>query len=433
MAGTDAIVTNGLGDAASPQPPSRRIVVTGVGLMTAVGAGREQTWNALLAGENGIRPVTLCDVSDLQSRIAGEVPGFDPLDYVERKDARRMDRFVQLSIAATQEALDQSKLEIAPIAEEIGAMIGSGMGGLTWLEEQFKVMFDKGPNRVSPFLVPAFISDMAAGQVSIRFGARGPNYNTVSACASGADAIGTALEVIRRGDARAMIAGGSEACVTRMGLASFHASRALSTKRNDDPEHASRPFDLERDGFVLAEGSATLILEDLEFAKARGAPIIAEAVSYGQSADAFHVTQPSENGEGAARSMKVALRKAGIAASDVDYINAHGTSTPLNDKFETMSIKTVFGESAPAIPVSATKSMVGHTLGASGAIESAVTVLSIRDQRIHMTRNLEIPDPDCDLDYVAGGARELDVDFAMMNSLGFGGHNSSLLFRRYHD
>ena len=433
MPGSDAIVTNGLGDAETPQPPSPRIVVTGIGLMTAVGAGREQTWDALLAGENGIRPVTLCESSDLQSRIAGEVPEFDPLDYIERKDARRMDRFVQLSIAATQEALDHSKLEIAPVADEVGAMIGSGMGGLSWLEEQFKVMFDKGPGRVSPFLVPAFISDMAAGQVSIRFGARGPNYNTVSACASGADAIGTAIEVIRRGDARAMISGGSEACVTRMGLASFHASRALSTKRNDDPEHASRPFDLERDGFVLAEGSATLILEELEFAKQRGAPIIAEAVSYGQSADAFHVTQPSENGEGAARAMNIALRKAAIPASDVDYINAHGTSTPLNDKFETMSIKTVFGESAPAIPVNSTKSMVGHTLGAAGAIESAVAVLSIRDQRIHMTKNLEVPDPDCDLDYVAEGARDLEIEYAMMNSLGFGGHNSSLLFRRYHD
>jgi 3-oxoacyl-[acyl-carrier-protein] synthase II len=411
----------------------RRVVVTGIGLMTAVGVGREQTWEALLSGENGILPVTLCDVSDLKSRIAGEVSSFDPLNYIDRKDARRMDRFVQLSIAATQEALEHSKLDISPIAEEVGAMIGSGMGGLTWLEEQFKVMFDKGPGRVSPFLVPAFISDMAAGQVSIRFGARGPNYNTVSACASGADAIGTALEVIRRGDARAMITGGSEACVTRMGLASFHAARALSTKRNDTPEYASRPFDLDRDGFVLAEGAATLILEELEFAQERGASIIAEAVSYGQSADAFHVTQPSENGEGAARAMNVALRKAAISASDVDYVNAHGTSTPLNDKFETMSMKSVFGESASVTPISSTKSMLGHTLGASGAIESAITVLSIRDQRAHMTRNLEVPDPDCDLDYIAEGSRDLEIEYAMMNSLGFGGHNSSLLFRRYHD
>ena len=411
----------------------RRVAVTGVGLVTAVGIGRDAAWDALLAGENGIGPVTLCDASDLGSRIAGEAPDFNPLDFMDRKDARRMDRFVQISIAATQDALDQSGLDISPIADEVGAMIGSGMGGLTWLEDQFKVMFEKGPNRISPFLVPACIPDMAAGQVSIRYGARGPNYNTVSACASGADAIGTALEVIRRGDARAMITGGSDACVTRMGLAAFHASRALSTQRNDDPEHASRPFDLERDGFVLAEGAGILVLEELEYAKARGAHILAEAVSYGQSADAFHVTQPSENGEGAARAMNIALRKAGIAASEVGYINAHGTSTPLNDKFETMSIKAVFGESALGIPVNSTKSMLGHTLGAAGGIEAAVTVLSLRDQRLHMTRNLEVPDPECDLDYVAEGARDVDVEYAMMNSLGFGGHNSSLLFRRYDD
>ena len=411
----------------------RRIVVTGVGMMTALGVGRDVTWESLLAGANGIAPVTLCEVSDLESRIAGEVTGFEPLDFIDRKEARRMDRFVQLSIAATQEALDHSGLDVSSAADEIGAMIGSGMGGLSWLEDQFQVLFEKGPGRISPFLVPAFIPDMAAGQVSIRFGARGPNYNTVSACASGADAIGTALETIRRGDAKAMITGGSDACVTRMGLAAFHASRALSTKRNDDPEHASRPFDLDRDGFVLAEGAATLILEDLEFALERGAPIICEAVSYGQSADAFHVTQPSANGEGAARAMNIALRKGGIPASDVDYINAHGTSTQLNDKFETMSVKTVFGESALAIPISSSKSMLGHTLGAAGAIESAATVLSLRDQRIHMTRNIEVPDPDCDLDYVPDGARDVDIEYAMCNSLGFGGHNSSLLFRRYHE
>ena len=417
----------------SEDTTQRRVVVTGVGMMTALGVGREATWDALLAGENGIGAVTLCDTSDLESRIAGEVTDFDPRDFIERKEARRMDRFVQLSIAATQDAMDQSALDVSSAADEIGVMIGSGMGGLAWLEDQFQVLFEKGPGRISPFLVPAFISDMAAGQVSIRFGARGPNYNTVSACASGADAIGTALETIRRGDARAMITGGSDACVTRMGLAAFHASRALSTRRNDDPEHASRPFDLERDGFVLAEGAATLILEDLEFALERGAPILCEAVSYGQSADAFHVTQPSENGEGAARAINIALRKGGIAASEVGYINAHGTSTPLNDKFETMSIKTVFGESALTIPISSSKSMLGHTLGAAGAIESAATILSLRDQRIHMTRNIEVPDPDCDLDYVPEGARDVEIEYAMSNSLGFGGHNSALLFRRYHE
>ena len=417
---------NGPGPGAAAGP--RRVAVTGVGMVTAVGAGRERTWEALLAGENGIRPVTLCDASDLGSRIAGEALGFDPLDYLDRKDARRMDRFVHLAIASAQEAIGHAGLEIAPIAEDVGVMVGSGMGGLTWLEDQFRVMFEKGPGRVSPFLVPAFIPDMAAGQISIRFGARGPNYNTVSACASGADAIGTALEVIRRGDALAMIAGGSDACVTRMGIAAFHASRALSTRRNDDPERASRPFDLERDGFVLAEGAAALVLEELAFARARGAPILAEALAYGQSADAFHVTQPSADGEGAARAMRIALRKAGVGPAEVGYVNAHGTSTPLNDRYETMSIKAVFGEAAYGVPVSSTKSMIGHTLGAAGAIEAAVTVLSIHDQRVHMTRNLDMPDPDCDLDYVPEGARDLPLGYAMMNSLGFGGHNSSLLF-----
>ena len=409
----------------------RRVVVTGIGMVTAVGIGREETWRALLAGENGIGPVTLCDPTDLESRIAGEVKDFDPLNYVDRKEARRMDRFVHLAVAASREAIEHSGLDISQCPDQIGVMIGSGIGGIATLEEQFHVLFDKGPGRVSPFLVPMFIPDMASGQVSIVFGARGPNYNTVSACASGADALGTALETIRRGDAVAMLAGGAEATVTRMGIASFAASRALSTKRNDDPEHASRPFDLERDGFVLAEGAATLVLEELEFAKARGAEILAEFASYGQSADAFHVTQPSENGEGAARSMKVALHKAGIAASDIDYINPHGTSTPMNDRFETMSIKNVFGEAAAAIPISSTKSMVGHTLGACGGIEAAVSVLSIRDQRIHKTRNLQVPDPDCDLDYVPEGPRALHVDYVMSNSLGFGGHNSSLVFRRY--
>ncbi len=410
---------------------ARRVVVTGIGMVTPVGIGRETSWAALLAGENGIGPVTLCESSDLQSRVAGEITDFDPLDHMDRKEARRMDRFTHLAIAASGEALAHSTLDVSVAADEIGVIIGSGMGGIQTLEEQFHVLFERGPGRVSPFLVPAFIPDMAAGQVSIQFGARGPNYDTVSACASGADALGTALEVIRRGDAVAMIAGGTDACVTRMGLASFHASRALSTGYNDTPERASRPFDLDRDGFVLAEGAATLILEELGFAKERGAPILAEMVSYGQSADAFHITQPSEHGEGAARAMQVALRKAGINASDIDYINPHGTSTPLNDRFETMSVKRVFGESALAIPMPSTKSMTGHTLGACGAIEAAVTVLSIRDRRIHMTRNLEVPDPDCDLDYVHEGARDLEITYAMSNSLGFGGHNSSLIFRRY--
>ncbi|HJM75624.1 MAG TPA: beta-ketoacyl-ACP synthase II [Dehalococcoidia bacterium] len=409
----------------------RRVVITGIGMVTAVGIGRETTWEALLNGENGIGPVTLCDTTDLASRVAGEVTDFDPLDFIDRKQARRMDRFTQLALAASGEAIEQAGIDIEARADEVGCMIGCGIGGIQTLEEQFKVLFEHGPSRISPFLVPSFISDMAAGQVSIRYGARGPSYNTVSACASGADAIGTSFEVIRRGDAVAMITGGAEAGVSRMGLASFHASRALSTSFNDDPDRAARPFDIDRDGFVLAEGAATLIIEDLECAQERGAEVIAEVISYGQSADAFHVTQPSENGEGAARAMEIALGHAGIAASEIDYVNAHGTSTQLNDKFETMSVKTVFGESALSLPISATKSMVGHTLGACGAIEGAVTALSLRDQRIHMTRNLDNPDPDCDLDYVPEGVRNVDLTYAMSNSLGFGGHNSSLIFRRF--
>jgi 3-oxoacyl-[acyl-carrier-protein] synthase II len=411
---------------------ARRVVVTGIGMVTPVGIGREESWRALLAGENGIRRAR-CELDGLASTIAGEVVDFDPHAYLDRKEARRMDRFTQLGVAATDEAVAHAGLDIAANAERVGVMIGSGIGGMATIEEGFRTLFEKGPGRISPFLVPMYIADMAAGQVSIRHGARGPNFDTVSACASGADALGTAFETIRRGDADAMLAGGAEAAVTRMGLAAFHASRALSTQRDDDPEHASRPFDAERDGFVLAEGAATLVLEELEFARARGATILGEMLGYGQSADAFHVTQPSENGEGAARAMREALRKAGLAASEVSYINAHGTSTPLNDKFETLSVKAVFGEAAGAIPISSTKSMIGHSLGAGGGIEAAVSVLSIRDGRVHPTRNLEVPDPDCDLDYVPEGARDLDVRVAMSNALGFGGHNSSLIFGRYEE
>ncbi|MGE3960918.1 MAG: beta-ketoacyl-ACP synthase II [Dehalococcoidia bacterium] len=413
----------------SETPGGRRVVITGIGILSAVGAGRDETWKNLLAGMNGIDHVTHVEVSDLPSRVAGEVPEFDLSTYIDRKGVRRMDRFTHLAVCAAGEALDQAKLDIAGEGDRIGCMIGSGIGGIGTLEEEFDVFFHKGPNRVSPLLVPMFIPDMAAGQTSIRFGLRGPNYNTVSACASGADAIGTAFEVIRRGDAIAMVAGGSEACVTRMSIAAFANSQALST--NNDPNTASRPFDVNRDGFVIGEGAGILVLEDREHAEARGAHIIAEIVSYGQSADAFHVTAPSENGEGAARAMNIAITKAGISASDIDYVNAHGTSTPLNDKFETMSIKTVFGEGAYAVPVSSSKSMIGHTLGAAGGIESAITVLSIANQKIHGTIHLETPDPACDLDYVADGPRDLDIKYAMSNSLGFGGHNSSLLFARY--
>ncbi len=410
-------------------PEGRRVVVTGIGILSAVGTGRDETWTNLLAGINGIDHVTRVETSDLPSRVAGEVPEFDLSTYIDRKGQRRMDRFTHLAVCAAGEALDQAKLDLASEGDHIGCMIGSGIGGIGTLEEEFDVFFHKGPNRVSPLLVPMFIPDMAAGQTSIRFGLRGPNYNTVSACASGADAIGTAFEVIRRGDAIAMVAGGSEACVTRMSIAAFANSQALST--NNDPNTASRPFDANRDGFVIGEGAGILVLEEREHAEARGAQIFAEVLAYGQSADAFHVTAPSENGEGAARAMNIAIAKAGINASDINYVNAHGTSTPLNDKFETMSIKTVFGEGAYAVPVSSTKSMIGHTLGAAGGIESAVTVLSIVNQKIHGTIHLETPDPACDLDYVADGPRDLSIKYAMSNSLGFGGHNSSLLFSRY--
>ncbi|MCB9483913.1 MAG: beta-ketoacyl-ACP synthase II [Dehalococcoidia bacterium] len=410
-------------------PEGRRVVVTGIGILSAVGAGRDETWKNLLAGMNGIDHTTHVETEDLPSRVSGEVPEFDLSTYIDRKGVRRMDRFTHLAVCAAGEALDQAKLDLAAEGDRIGCMIGSGIGGIGTLEQEFDVFFHKGPNRVSPLLVPMFIPDMAAGQTSIRFGLRGPNYNTVSACASGADAIGTAFEVIRRGDAVAMVAGGSEACVTRMSIAAFANSQALST--NNDPNTASRPFDANRDGFVIGEGAGILVLEDREHAEARGAQIFAEVVSYGQSADAFHVTAPSENGEGAARAMNIAIGKAGINASDIDYVNAHGTSTPLNDKFETMSIKTVFGEGAYAVPVSSSKSMIGHTLGAAGGIESAITVLSIVNQKIHGTIHLETPDPNCDLDYVSDGPRDLDIKYAMSNSLGFGGHNSSLLFSRY--
>ena len=406
----------------------RRVVVTGVGMLSAVGAGREATWQALLAGTNGIRPITRVETADLPTRVAGEVPEFDLSTYLDRKEAKRMDRFTHLAVMASGEALEHSGLDVAADADEIGCMIGSGIGGMETLEQEFKVFFER-PTRVSPFLVPMFIPDMAAGQTSIRFGLRGPNFNTVSACASGADAIGTSFETIRRGDAVAMVTGGAEASVTRMTIAAFAASRALS--RNNDPETASRPFDLDRDGFVLGEGAGILVLEDREHAEARGAAILAEVTSYAQSADAFHVTQPSEGGEGAARAMRLALKKAGISPAEIDYINAHGTSTPLNDKFETMSLKAVFGESAPGVPISSSKSMFGHTLGAAGGLEAAVAVLSIRDQKIHQTLHLLTPDPDCDLDYVPGAPRDLALKYAMSNSLGFGGHNSCLIFNRY--
>ncbi len=408
-----------------------RVVVTGIGIVSPLGLTTSETWDGILHGRSGVAGITLFDAADQDTRFAAEVKNFEPTNYIDRKEVRRNDRFVQLAIAAAQEAVANSGLAIeGAVAEHTGCIIGSGIGGLQTIQDQVTVLNEKGPSRVSPFLVPMMIPDMASGQVSINLGAKGPNYATVSACASGSDAIGTAYESIKRGDAVAMVTGGAEAAVTRLGVAAFAAARALSSN-NDDPEHASRPFDATRDGFVLGEGAAILVLENLEHAKARGATIVAEVLGYGASADAFHITMPPEGGEGAQRAMKIALRKAGIAPVEVDYINAHGTSTAANDKTETAAIKAVFGEHAYNIPVSSTKSMTGHLLGAAGAIEAAFCTLAIRDGIIPPTINYKTPDPDCDLDYVPNQARAVPVKVALSNAFGFGGHNSCLVVRNY--
>jgi 3-oxoacyl-[acyl-carrier-protein] synthase II len=412
---------------------SNRVVVTGIGMLTPLGLDRETSWANLINGRSGAAPITLFDPHRLDVKIACEVKGFDPLNYIDRKDVRRNDRFVQLALAASAEALDHSGVNTdSHEAEHIGVCIASGVGGMTTLEEQMKVLLEKGPGRVSPFLIPMFIPDMAAGQVSMRYLLKGPNFGTVSACASGADSIGTAYEIIKRGDATAMLAGGAEAGVTEIGIAAFDAARALS-HRNDDPEAASRPFDGERDGFVLGEGAAILVLEDLAYARARGIPILAEIVGYGQSADAFHVTLPDERGDGACRAMQMAMDKAGIGPEDVDYVNAHATSTPLGDKYETIAMKRTFGEFAHRVPCSSTKSMTGHLLGAAGAMEAAFCVLAVRDGIMPPTINQTTPDPECDLDYIPNVARRGDVNVVISNAFGFGGHNSSLVVRKYEE
>ncbi|HZU07865.1 MAG TPA: beta-ketoacyl-ACP synthase II [Chloroflexota bacterium] len=408
-----------------------RVVITGLGAVTPLGLDVPSTWQALLEGRSGIGPITRFDASNMRVRIAGEVKGFDPERLLGRKDARRTDRFVQLAIAATQEAVADAGLVIDDSNRtEVGVIVGSGIGGIETLVDQIQVLQTRGPERVSPFLVPMYIIDLAAGEIAIRFGAQGPNYSVVSACATSAHCIGEAAEVIRRGDAVAVIAGGSEAGIIPIGIAGFAAMRALS-ERNDEPERASRPFDAERDGFVMAEGAGIVVLEDLDYARARGARIYAELLGYGASDDAYHITAPSEGGEGAVRAMRIALRKARLDPRDVDYINAHGTSTPLNDRLETEALKTVFGPAAYDIPVSSTKSMTGHLLGAAGAVETIICVLAIRDGRVPPTINYEHPDPACDLDYVPNVARACRVDVALTNSLGFGGHNATLIVGRY--
>ncbi len=407
------------------------MVVTGMGALTPVGLDVPSTWDALVHGRSGIATVASFDVSDLDVKIAGEVKGFEPTDYLDRKESRRMDRFLQLGLVAAQEAVRDAELRIAADeAERVAVLMGSGIGGIGTLVEQTGVLLQRGPDRVSPFLVPMFLPDMLAGLVSIQTGAKGPNFGVASACATTGHAIGEAAEMIRRGDADVVISGGAEAPVTRIGLAAFDSMHALST-RNDAPEKASRPFDRERDGFVLAEAGGAMILESLEHAQRRGAHIYAEVVGYGATGDAYHITAPSEGGEGAARAMRAALRKAGMEPSDIGYINAHGTSTPYNDKNESQAIKTVFGERGTAPPVSSTKSMTGHLIGASGVVEAMVCIKAILEGCLPPTINYDFPDPECDLDYIPNAARPARIDAALSNSLGFGGHNTAVIVRRF--
>jgi 3-oxoacyl-[acyl-carrier-protein] synthase II len=407
-------------------------VITGIGLVSPLGIGTAANWEALCAGRSGVGPITKFDATGYAARIAGEVKGFDPLQFIEKKDVKKMDVFIQYAIAASQFAMDDSKLPITPAtAGRVGVFIASGIGGFTTIEREHKALLEGGPRKISPFFIPSAIINLAAGQVSIRFGAKGPNSATCTACTASAHAIGDAYEIIRRDDADAMIAGGSEAAVCAMGIGGFAALRALSTSRNDEPERASRPFDRDRDGFVLGEGSGVVVLEELGHAVRRNAPIYAELVGYGMSADAYHITAPSEDGEGARRVMELAIEHAGITPDRVDYVNAHGTSTPFNDKLETLAIRKCFGAHADRLAVSSTKSMTGHLLGAAGGLEAGISALAVHHQVAPPTINLDHPDPECDLDYVPHTGRAMRIEYALSNSFGFGGTNGALLFRRY--
>jgi 3-oxoacyl-[acyl-carrier-protein] synthase II len=407
--------------------------VTGIGLVSPVGIGTQSNWDALCRGVSGIGPITRFDASAFSTRFAGEVKNFDPLQWIEKKELKKMDIFIQFAIAASQFAMDDAGLAInAAIAPRVGVFIASGIGGFTTIEREHKALLEGGPRKISPFFIPSAIINLAAGQVSIRFGAKGPNSATCTACTASAHAVGDAWEMIRRGVADAMIAGGSEAAICAMGVGGFGALRALST-RNEEPERASRPFDKDRDGFVLGEGAGVLILEELEFAKRRGAPIYAEMVGYGMSGDAYHITAPTEDGDGAYRVMCAAIESAGVGPEAVYYVNAHGTSTPHNDRIETVAIKRAFGAHAKRLAVSSTKSMTGHLLGAAGGLEAGITVLAVHHQKIPPTVNLEQPDEGLDLDYVPNTARETKIRYALSNSFGFGGTNGSLLFKRYQE
>jgi 3-oxoacyl-[acyl-carrier-protein] synthase II len=410
----------------------RRVVITGLGIVSPVGNAVDEAWRRVTAGESGIAPIAGFDASRLSVRIAGEVKGFDATAFMEKRAARRMDPFAQYAVAAARMAEADAGINVGAEAAAIGALVASGVGGLLTFQEQIRVLIEKGPDRLSPLFVPMMIPNMGAAQVSLELGTKGPCNATCTACAAGSNAIGDAFEIIRRGDAAVMFAGGAEAPVNETGVGAFAAMRALST-RNDEPQKASRPFDAGRDGFVIGEGAAVLVLEELEHALSRGARIYAEMAGYGMSADAFHLTQPDETGESQARALTNALAEAGLTASDLDYINAHGTSTPPGDIAETRALKIALGDHAARVPVSSTKSMTGHTLGASGAIEALLTVLSIVNGVIPPTINLTDPDPECDLDYVPNVARRVPVNVAASNSFGFGGHDVTLIFRRFEE
>ncbi|MBB6217809.1 3-oxoacyl-[acyl-carrier-protein] synthase II [Anaerosolibacter carboniphilus] len=409
----------------------KRVVVTGIGAITPIGTGKDSFWTALKAGKSGIDKITKFDASEYDTQIAAEVKDFDPNVYIDKKEAKRMDRFTQFAVAASKMALEDAALNVDEVdAYRFGVVLGSGIGGIETLEREHEKLMTKGPGRVSPFFIPMMISNIGAGQVSMAFGAKGPNTTIVTACASSTNSIGEAFRIIQRGDADIMITGGAEASITPLSVAGFCSMKAMST-RNDDPAAASRPFDKDRDGFVMGEGAGILIVEELEHAIKRGANIYAEVVGYGMSADAYHITAPAPEGEGAARSMKNALNDANISPEDIDYINAHGTSTPYNDKFETMAIKSLFGDHAYKLAVSSTKSMTGHLLGAAGGIEAIACIMAINESFLPPTINYTTPDPECDLDYVANHGKERNVRYTLSNSLGFGGHNASIIIKKY--
>ncbi|MFP7231844.1 beta-ketoacyl-ACP synthase II [Bacillus subtilis] len=408
----------------------KRVVVTGLGALSPLGNDVDTSWNNAINGVSGIGPITRVDAEEYPAKVAAELKDFNVEDYMDKKEARKMDRFTQYAVVAAKMAVEDADLNITDeIAPRVGVWVGSGIGGLETLESQFEIFLTKGPRRVSPFFVPMMIPDMATGQISIALGAKGVNSCTVTACATGTNSIGDAFKVIQRGDADVMVTGGTEAPLTRMSFAGFSANKALST--NPDPKTASRPFDKNRDGFVMGEGAGIIVLEELEHALARGAKIYGEIVGYGSTGDAYHITAPAQDGEGGARAMQEAIKDAGIAPEDIDYINAHGTSTYYNDKYETMAIKTVFGEHAHKLAVSSTKSMTGHLLGAAGGIEAIFSILAIKECVIPPTINIQTPDEECDLDYVPDEARRQDLNYVLSNSLGFGGHNATLIFKKY--